>query len=258
MPVYEPEPEPEPAPLPKAEDTPLSQADLDNLFGGADTAPPPLTSMIGDNIDGDKAETIHIEVEDLPEAEPIPEVFTGPAPRRKDDDDEIPVGRPRFKQPQPEKKGGALKIVLVLFALLFIGAAGFIFLGKNIIIGMYPPAKDLYVQYGLYTPEPGEGLNPQDIKPARDVRNGIDYLIVEGKIVNITDQAIAVPPLRVSLTNPDGKVVASQIMELGKAELQAGESYPFKAEFENPPGTARQMTVDFVGPDETANEGGAQ
>ena len=245
-----PEPEPMPEPAPKEE--PLSQDELDNLFGGSNIDVPPIQSMVDSNIDHDQAETITID--DTDEGEPIPEALTKPLARI--DEEELPVGRPRFKQPQPEKKGGALKIVLILLALAFIGAAVFAFVAKDVVFEFYPPAKQMYIDFGLYEPEPGEGLSPQDIKPSRDLRSGVEYLIVEGKVVNITDKPIAVPPLRVSLTNPEGKVLASKIIELGKAELQAGETMPFKAEFENPPGTARSMTVDFINPSEMEGEGG--
>ena len=240
MPAPMPEPKPELAPAPQ--EAPLSQDELDNLFGGPSIDVPPITSMISSNMDAEKAETITID--DGDDGEPIPESLTMPLTRM--DDEELPVGRPRFKQPQPEKKGGALKVILILLALAFIGTAVFAFVAKDIVFQYYPPAKQMYIDYGLYEPEPGEGLSPQDIKPSRDLRSGVEYLIVEGKVVNITDKPVAVPPLRVSLTNPEGKVLASEILELGKAELQPGETMPFKAEFENPPGTARSMTVDFI------------
>jgi len=260
-PIPEPEPEPEPVPEPEPipepepepEEEPLSQDDLDNLFGD-DEEIAPIESMVEGNIDHDEAETISVDV-DGDDGEPIPKGLTEPLAH--DDDEDLPVGRPRFKQPQPEKKGGALKVILILLALTFIGTAVFAFVAKEKVFELYPPAKQMYIDAGLYEPDPGDGLSPQDIKPSRDLRGGVEYLIVEGNIVNITDHAVEVPPLRVSLANPEGKVVASEIVELHKAELEAGESISFKAEFESPPGTARQMTVDFIKPSEMDNGGEA-
>ena len=117
---------------------------------------------------------------------------------------------------------------------------------KKKIMEIYPPAKELYVKYGMYNPEPGEGLAPRDIKPRRDVRNGVELLIVEGNVVNIVKETIAVPKLQVSLTNPEDKPVATQVIDLNKESLEPGESIPFKAEFENPPGTARKLDVKFL------------
>ena len=224
------------------------------MFGEADTAvDAPMESMVDGNVDGEDAETI--DLSDLDGIEPIPEGFSEPLPVA--DDDEIPVGRPRFKQPQPENNGGALKIILILLAVLFIGSALGIFLGKDKIIEMYPVAKEYYIKSGLHHLEPGEGLAPQDVKPRRDLRNGVELLIVEGKVANITDKDIDVPPMRVSLTNPQGKVVASQVIELPKKTMGPGEVVDFEVEFENPPGTARQMSVNFLGPDEITQDGEA-
>lgn len=104
------------------------------------------------------------------------------------------------------------------------------------------------IDVGLSLPEPGEGLDipAHLIKPSRDLRAGVEYLIVEGKVSNNSDHLIAVTPLRVSLTNADGKVVASEVIELSEAALKPGQSLPYKAEFENPPGSARSMKLDFV------------
>ena len=252
-PLPEPEPMPEPEPEPEPEDEPLSQDDLDNLFGEAEDVAP-IESMVNSNIDGDQSETIEIEdLEDGEEGEPIPEALT--APLLRDDDDEIPVGRPRFQQPQPETKGRGLMIFLILLGVTLLGVVGFAFLAKDTVFSLYPPAKQMYIDFGLYEPAPGEGLAiPQnEIKPTRDLRGGVEFLFVEGKVINITDKPVAVPPLRVSLTNNDGKVVASEVLELNKAELEPGETLSYKAEFESPPGTARSMTVDFVDPDEMEN-----
>jgi len=249
IPEPEPEPEPEPKPEPKAEEAPLSQDALDDMFGDAETnVPDPMQSMIDGNIDGEKAETI--DLSDLEGIEPIPEGLATPITRG--DDDEIPVGRPRFKQPQPKKKGHGLRNASIVFAVLFIGSALGIVLGKGKIMEMYPPAKAYYLKSGLYHLTPGEGLAPRDVKPRRDLRNGVELLIVSGKVVNITDKPVDVPPMRVALTNIKGKVVAKKIVHLPKKIMDPGESVSFEVEFKNPPGTARQMSVNFLGPDEAA------
>jgi len=243
-PAPEPEPEaapePEPEPEAEAESDPLSQDELDNLFGEDDAALTPIESMIDTNVDHDEAETIEIEDDDL---DPIPSGFSEPMPN---DDDEIPVGRPRFKKPPVEKKKPIAMIIAAVFAVLFIGIAATGFLAKDAIIKAVPAAKDYYIMMGIHKVEPGEGLAHQDVKARRDVKNGIDYLIVEGKVANVTEEAVHVPVLKVALTNTDGKEIRVQTMELPKTVLEAGESIPFKVEFENPPGTARSMALGFV------------
>ncbi len=235
-PAPPPEPAPEPGPEPK--ESPLSQDDLDDIFGEAE--PDPIESVVNAPSD---AETTNEEIqpEDIPDPDPIPEAFAI-------DDDEIPIGRPRFHRPQ-QKSTGKLKIALFSIVGLFVALSLVIVLAKGMVMKYVPASKSLYVLSGLYTPDPGEGLVPQDITPTRDVRGGVEYLIITGKIVNITKQPIVVPPLKVSLTTPQNKVLAHTVMKLSKDVLKAGGSIAFKAEFKNPPGTARQMTVKFISPE---------
>ena len=237
-------------PEPEQESDPLSQDELDNLFGEDEATIPAIESMIDTNLDHDEPETIEIEDDDI---EPIPDGLSEPMPRH--DDDEIPVGRPRFKKPPPEKKKPIALIAAVVFAVLFIGTALTGFLAKDAIIDAIPASKDYYVNMGIHTVEPGEGL-ALDSKPRRDVKNGIDYLIVEGTATNITQDLVHVPVLKIALTNTEGKEVRVLTQELAKTQLEAGESLPFKVEFENPPGTARSMTIKFINAADMANGDG--
>jgi len=250
-PIPEPEPEPTPEPEPEPEEEPeaepLSQDDLDNLFGEEDTSPEPIESMIDGNIDDEEAETIEVEDDDLLDDDPIPEVFNELLP---DDDDELPIGRPRFKNPPPDKKANIGVIIGSVVGVVLLVSIGTAIAMKDTVISAVPAAKDYYTMLGLYHVEPGEGLSHQDVKARRDVKNATDYLIVEGNVVNITDAPIAVPLLKVALTNNKGKEIRVLTHELSKTQLEPGESISFKVEFEDPPGTARSMALGFVEPEQ--------
>ena len=249
-PIPEPEPEPEQEPEPEEESEPLSQDELDNLFGEDEATIPAIESMIDTNLDDDEAETIEVEDDEM---EPIPDGLSEPMPRH--DDDEIPVGRPRFKKPPPEKKKPVALIVAIVFAVLFIGTALTAFLAKDAIIKAIPMTKDYYVMAGIHKPEAGEGLAHQNVVGRRDVRNAIDYLIVEGVVANVVEEPVHVPLLKVALTNLKGEEVVIQTQELAKTQLEPGETISFKVEFENPPATARSMALSFVNAKDVAADG---
>lgn len=63
---------------------------------------------------------------------------------------------------------------------------------------------------------------------------------------NITEKTLPVPLLRVALTNVSGKEIRVMTHDLGVTELKPGETAPFEVEFENPPGTARSMSLGFA------------
>jgi len=152
-------------------------------------------------------------------------------------------------QRRKRSKGVVLKILLafsILSAPLYY---------KQDIMDFVQTVKKVYTVFAHNQKDPGEGLSPRDVKPRRDVRNGVEFLIVEGNIINITKGSLDVPPLKVSLTNSQGKIITTQIIELRKKILSPTEKLSFKVEFEDPPGTARQMSVNFVAPEERDADG---
>lgn len=99
----------------------------------------------------------------------------------------------------------------------------------------------------LKTNEPGEGLSHIDIKARRDVRNGVNFLVVSGKVKNTTQESTSVPALYVSLTDADGNVVETCKLEDFK-RLGPEESTPFEVEFENPSGITKNLSLPFSNP----------
>lgn len=93
--------------------------------------------------------------------------------------------------------------------------------------------------------ELGAGLSHVDVLPRRDLRNGVDYLVVSGKVKNISQQIQDVPTVLASLNNQSDEMVMSETYEIN-VRLAPGESTPFEVEFKNPPGTARNMVLGFV------------
>ncbi|MBF0252106.1 MAG: DUF3426 domain-containing protein, partial [Alphaproteobacteria bacterium] len=208
-------------------------------------------SMISGDIDGE-ADDHEIEPEDIPDPEPIPMSLTDVD--LDDMDDDLPVGRPRLAQPQ--KSGmGPLKILGLSLGGLVVVVLATAYFAREAIIENLPMTEQYYVSMGLYHPEPGKGLAHQDVNPRRDVRNGVELLVVEGNVANVTEKDIAVPLLKVALTNNKGEEIRTEVVELSKPSLSPGEKIPFKVEFENPPGTARQLSLGFVERDQ-AKQGG--
>ena len=93
---------------------------------------------------------------------------------------------------------------------------------------------------------PGQGLVHRDVKPRREVRGSTELLVIEGKVLNITKEAIAVPPMKVSLNDAQDQEVATQVINLDKRILPPNESLRFKAEFANPPGNSRRLSLNFL------------
>ncbi|MDH3335366.1 MAG: DUF3426 domain-containing protein, partial [Rhodospirillaceae bacterium] len=217
-----------PDPEPEEDGPALSQDDLDSLFGEDDDVPAP-TSMV----DSDEAPTDEpVSLDDLMDPDPIPEVFTGPELETEDED------------------GGSNKVKIIAIAggVAFLLLIASLFVGRELIIGVWPGARDIYAVAGLDVSIPGEGLSIRDYTARRETRDGSSFMIIEGKITNITDLDRMVPPIKVSLLSPLKKQLMTVIVQPEKEMLSAADTITFRAEFENPPATAREMEVTFIDP----------
>lgn len=137
----------------------------------------------------------------------------------------------------------------ILFAAVVVLLPAAILFGQNRIVGAWPPAERLYRVIGMATPAAGEGLLIRDISPEARLEEGERLVAVEGRVVNMSGQALYVPSIRVALTDEEGKVLSSSRTEAGRAHLDPGESASFVVEFSDPAEDATRITLVFERPD---------
>ena len=243
VPEPEPEPEPEPAPEPGAAEEmpaspsetdaePLSDEELDAMLGSeAEPDGMESVSLIGAPPDQDEASDIE-DPEDLPEPEPIPGVFTAP--------ESVPEG-------QESKRGLGMIISLaaVLVLVPTVLGAG-LFFGRAQVVDLWSGAAPLYAMIGFPVETLGAGLEFRNVKSERLFEKGVDMLVVGGRISNISDEPRDVPLIRVALIDVSDQEVQSLVLPPDKDRIPAGESIRFRAQLENPPGTARGLEVTFT------------
>jgi hypothetical protein len=71
-------------------------------------------------------------------------------------------------------------------------------------------------------------------------------LLVQGIIVNTSDQTQAVPPLHISLLNSAGQLVRYSVTKASIDTLARGERWTFKIVLQPVPSTAKRMTVSLI------------
>jgi len=161
------------------------------------------------------------------------------APRR----DTVDVTRPRD---QATSKG---------FILTFTGVFGCCLLGaflwfsekaRTAVTDTFTVTRERVVTFAIPAPALGQGLDQKDVIARHDVRNGEDYLIVEGLIANTTKHAVALPLLKVALMDVGGKQMLSSTHTFSKTSLGPDETTPFSVGFKNPPSNARLTMIEFV------------
>ena len=129
----------------------------------------------------------------------------------------------------------------ILGALALFLCSGLIF--RENVVRSVPNLASLYKGIGL--PVNVRGLEFRDVKSSRDLQNGEQILIVEGKIHNVTGGEVTVPVVSVTLRSPTGGEIDTLSTQPEAAKLgNAGET-AFKIQLPNPSSDAKDALVHF-------------
>ena len=203
---------------------------LDEMFGedtGTDAFESPSALPAGGEDDGDD-----IDLDSIPDPEPIPQVFS------PDDDEDLDDGL--------KKKGGMGKIIAIAAVAVVIALGAGAYFGKSFVIDLWPGAKDIYAMVNFGGEELGEGLDIRDVKSLREVESSVDILIVRGNVSNVSEQERMVPMIRVVLYDSNGEEVQSTLASPLKNRLPAGATTGFSAKISEPSALARRLEVTFT------------
>jgi len=244
-------PAPEPAPESEAETAPEGEAEeaAEPVAEGDALSPEQLDEMFGENTETDAFQSLadteppaddadeEVDLEDIPDPEPIPQIFSPDNDDPIDDDD--------------LKKGGKGRVIGIAAAVVVIALGAGAFLGRSFVIDLWPGAADVYSMAGLGGDELGAGLDIRDVKSSREVEAGVDVLIVRGVVANITEKDRMVPMIRVALYDGDGEEVQHVFAPPLKNRLQPGATIGFSAKLPEPSALARRLEVTFSEPKKT-------
>ena len=252
-PAPEPEPEPEPIAEPEPEpdddlgddsDGSLSAAELDEMFGD-DDEPEAITSMIDSGGSDEEPDMMDPdELEELPDPDPIPQVFT--AAESGDDEN---------GEPKKRKLGKIIGISAAVAIVLIL--AGGIFLRVTIVHSV-PSLAGFYEMIGLGVKEKlGDGLSisKASLTTSRETEQGVEVLIVRGIIKNVTDVQRRVPLIKAMLFDGDGKIILEATAAPLKNVVEPKSKVSFKARLVDPPLLARRLEVTFAEADEAKSDG---
>ncbi len=261
-----PEPESVPEPMPEPEAAPESEAEAalegeaapegeteEAADAGADAdalSPDQLDEMFGEDTESGAFQSPtdtempaedtdeEVDLEHIPDPDPIPQVFS-PDDNDTVDDDGLEKGG----------KGKVIGIAAAAVVVIALGAGAFF--GRSFIVDLWPGAADIYSMAGLGADELGAGLDIRDVKSSREVEGGVDVLIVRGVVANVTEEDRMVPMIRIALYDGDGEEVQHVIAPPLKNRLQPGATIGFSAKLPEPSALARRLEVTFSEPKKT-------
>ena len=193
-----------------------------------DTDQPTSIESIAEEGGSDEDIIDDIDPDNLPDPEPIPNVFMPNA------------GNSAEKKPRSLIK--TIMIALVAFLIILVAALVF---GRGFIMDMLPFTKEIYATVGLGE-NLGEGLKIGNAKPTRGTVQGKEALIVTGVITNISDKTRLVPLIKVAIWDDDNNEVQSAVSPPQRSELPAGKRMKFKVTLMEPSPRARRVEVIFA------------
>ena len=115
---------------------------------------------------------------------------------------------------------------------------------RSDIVRLLPQTAALYSAIGLAVNL--RGLEFDDIRMSRAEQDGVNVLVVEGAIVNVTRRAVEVPRLRLAVRNDGKNEVYAWTARPARSILGPGEALSFRSRLASPPSDAREVEVRFL------------
>lgn len=173
-----------------------------------------------------------------PSAEAPPaEPSEPPAPRRR----APPATKKKAKRAGPRRLSPALAAGLAVAALLPLAL-----LGRATVVRAMPQTAALYAGIGLSVNL--RGIDFADIAAFQTPAEGTEpaRLVVEGDLVGVARERVAVPPVEVEVRDEQGQSLYRWSVPGPRAALEPGERARFKASLSAPPAQGRRIEVRFA------------
>lgn len=176
-----------------------------------------------------------------------------PAPAQEQEDwasSKSAGGFPRYQEDEHvrgnEGKRGGLLIGWVLFFLVLIGvlAGGWHF--RDQVVQKVPQLQKLYDMIDAQLAAPGdEGLELRGVTSVLRTIGGDRRMVIEGSVVNVSQEPQAVPLLRALILDSSGNQIAQWDFDPGAKSLDPGDRVEFSTSTSAPEGES-QLDLIFV------------
>jgi predicted Zn finger-like uncharacterized protein len=141
------------------------------------------------------------------------------------------------------RRGQWLRPGLPAVILILLAANAGLLAWRADIVRLLPQTSALYAAVGL--PVNLRGLAFDNIHMSRIDQDGVDVLVVEGSIVNVTGRPVEVPRLRLAVRNEAKHEIYAWTALPSRSILAPGDALPFRSRLASPPADGREVKVRF-------------
>jgi predicted Zn finger-like uncharacterized protein len=156
--------------------------------------------------------------------------------------DPMPPAPAVARRPSPRRSSP--RVVAWLVAGLVVVVAASAVVGRNEVVARFPASAEVYEALGLPV-TPRLGLEFEQVTSERLMEGGVSVLVVEGEIVNQSEEPQSVPPIRVILLDDGGRQLQGETFSSKEPSLLAGAKTTFTGRLVNPPERARNFSITF-------------
>ena len=160
-----------------------------------------------------------------------------------------PPSRARLtKDRKPTKTAGNAKSQLFTWKTGAIAAAiavlGIGIHQREAAVRFVPQIAGLYTMIGL--PVNLRGIAIKDVASRMLDDNGVQILVIDGDLQNVSTRKVDVPRLRFAVRGNDGQEIYVWSAQADKASLQPGETLNFRRRLAAPPNDGKDVSVRFL------------
>ncbi len=149
------------------------------------------------------------------------------------------------RQPAAVKPKSSAKAWLFLLLLIFATVTSVFFFRKD-IVSIYPPAHKFFEKIGLGVDVLGYGLELPKATASRTVNGDKIIWVISGKIVNITDEILALPLLQGVLKDAKSTILISWVFKADEKMVLPGDAISYETKVENPPRGGTDLSITFI------------
>jgi predicted Zn finger-like uncharacterized protein len=181
-----------------------------------------------------------------------PEAGAGARDEAKDEEppvsdlpgDELPkVFRQKATNERRVREAATVGVVWAGMAVAVMGLALSAVVFRGSVVEMWPSTASAFAAVGLDVNR--VGLEIEDVEAQAALQDGHAALAVSGVMRNVEEHPVKAPPLRISLLNKAGKVVAVKLASPADPLIPPGETRHFALAILDPPTTAATLEVSF-------------
>jgi predicted Zn finger-like uncharacterized protein len=163
-------------------------------------------------------------------------------PARRQQQKEYTERRKSMRRTLPVHKFRRIARLAVILILALIVGGGIVM--RTEIVRQVPDLAGFYQVLGLGVNV--IGLEFRNVKTQRALRDGVEQLSVEARIVGVSPRRVVVPPVVVTLLDPEGNSVYEWSVTPSARDLEAGEAVDFATTLTGPPDGADTVRLTFT------------